>query len=577
MNICLIILLLFTSCLFGGLDHLYGSEEKVAERIHAHILVRDYASACQEAKEGVAQHSESRVLWEAWLQALAKKGDEKETGTVWNQYLERFPDGCSRRDLLEHLAWGVIENGAHSASPLTRLLALLGAFYSQDAKGVALLHRALSDSNAYVRGTSVKLASHLRDAKLKAEIVRLFKKESNWQVRLEVIKALGKMHIEEAKPDLVALIGSSRSQAEEKAVAISSLVNLLDTAEKAEVEKLAKSDRGDLRLLACELIEHFELKRDVDLLLPLLQDTRADVRAAAWHALGSLRVHTPSFFSLASKALKDPDPATAITAAWALTLVDPTAGQEALAPWLKDDRAEVRRLAAAALVATGPYGLPLAQKTFLTSDDPYVRLNIALGLLGERVSTDKACEALAKGLFQYEERWMWQEESLFQALAPSDIKHNEAIPNYPEAVNQMVRLEILNRLAIMRYPRTHEALRRYLKEKRWEISGMAAFLLLTEGDETAVDAVQELLKDPDQKVRNNAALVLAQWGRGDEVIQMLQEAYEGADREMKEMILEGLGRAGVATSIPFLAAKLQEPYPALRLIAAAALLQTLYH
>ena len=568
---------LYVTVIFLFFSCLAASEEKIAQRVRAHLLIRDFSSACQEAREGVAQHPQSRLLWEVWLQALAKKGDEKEMGAAWKRYLELYPDGCSRRELLESLAWGVIENGTRSSSPLTRLMALLGAFFSQDAKGVALLQRALSDSNAYVRATTVKLSSHLHDAKLQDEIVRLFQTERNWKVRLEVIRALGKMQIRSAEPDLIALIGRPQSQAEEKAAAITALVNLLDTAEKPEVEKLAKSDRAGLRLLACEVIEHFELKRDVDLLTALVSDTRAEVRAAAWHALGMVRASGVALKALVSKALKDPDPAVAITAAWNLTLQDPAAGQAALAPWLEHETADLRRLASAATVATGQYGLPLTQATFAKTQDPYVRLNMALGLLGQRVSTDKACEALAQGLFQLEERWMWEEDNGFQALAPSDLKHDEGVPNYPEAVNQMVRLEILNRLAIMRYPETQRALRRYLKEKRWEISGMAAVLLLTEGDETAIDAVIELLKDPDQKVRTGAAFILAQWGRGEEAVQVLQEAYGEADREMKEKILEGLGRAGVASSLPFLAAKLQEPYPSLRLMAAAALLETLYH
>jgi HEAT repeat protein len=172
---------------------------------------------------------------------------------------------------------------------------------------------------------------------------------------------------------------------------------------------------------------------------------------------------------------------------------------------------------------------------------------------------------------------MWDEEGLFKVLAPSTVKHDEIIPNYPESVNQLARLEILNVLAVMKYPHAQSAIRTFLKEKAWGITGMASVVLLTEGDEAAIELVRELLNDPDQKIRVQAALVLSLWGEGEEAISILKEAYPTADRDMKERILESFGRIGAKSSLPFLTEKLQEPYQSLRIIAAAALLQCLYH
>ncbi|MCE5317085.1 MAG: HEAT repeat domain-containing protein [Parachlamydia sp.] len=559
---------------------LVGSEEAIGQRIRAHLLVHDYDTASEEAREGVRQYTDSRILWEAWLQTLAKKGDGKEASQVWKSYSERFPDAFERREVLEYLAWGVIENGARSSSPQIRIMAMLGAFFSQDAKGVALLSEGLKDSNAQVRTIAVKLSGRLFDATLQDEIRRLFRSESNWQARLEVIRAAGSMRIVSLQPELVAIVGSTQSHAAEKAAAMTALVNLLDTVDRNEVEKLAKSDRAGLRQLACVVIRHLQLKRDADLLVQLVSDNRAEVRAAAWHTLGTLRLSqvepAQSLSNLARKSLSDPDPSVAITAAWALTLIDPTTGQAALEPFLAHQEKEVRLLAAAALSATGQYGLPLAQAIFARTKEPSMRLNLALGLLGQRVQTKEACSAVAEVLLQ-QERWMLDERGGFEMVLPSTLKHDEAIANYPEAVNQMVRLELLNVLAVMKYPETTALLKRYLKERNFEISGMAAVLLLKEGDEEAVDAVQGLLKDPDQKIRTQAALILSLWGRGDEALAQMQGAYPDADRQLKEKILEGLGRTGVHSTIPFLVSKLQEPYPSLRLIAAAALLETLYH
>ena len=124
--------------------------------------------------------------------------------------------------------------------------------------------------------------------------------------------------------------------------------------------RLAHSDRAGLRLLACQIVQHFELREDVDQIIPLLDDHRADLRAAALHTLGLLRIghhEGPPLQELFRAKLDDNDPSVAITAAWGLTLSDAEAGQKAFQRWFKNDqKLEVQRMAAAALAATGKYG-----------------------------------------------------------------------------------------------------------------------------------------------------------------------------------------------------------------------------
>jgi len=172
---------------------------------------------------------------------------------------------------------------------------------------------------------------------------------------------------------------------------------------------------------------------------------------------------------------------------------------------------------------------------------------------------------------------MWQQEGQFRTLAPSDLRYNQSIPNFPEVQNQLTRLEIHSVLAIMNFPDAEEAIRTFLKEHSWGVSGVAAVLLLEEGDEAALEIVRELLNDPDQQVRIQAALVLALWGRDESAAETLQQAYPNADRQIKERILEGLGRIGAKDSLPFLVDRLSEPYQSLRIIAASAIVQCINH
>lgn len=555
-------------------------EGLIVKRIQSHLLIQDPTSACKEANDALKIYPQNEHLLEAYIKSLAKTGNEKDMMLVWERYASSCPTAYKNRELLEDMAWAVITQGSTSSLPLIRIMGLLGAFFAQDAKGVDVLHRSLHDTSSLVRAVGVELSGNLNDAKLCDEVLRLLREESVWKVRLQVIKAIGKMKISIAKPELIAIVADDRNMAEEKVAAIQALVHLLDTAERAEVVKLATSDRAGLRMLACQLVEHFELNRDLDCIVPLLKDHSCDVRASALKVLGKLRIRnyqgTP-VIRVVEAMLNDPDTTTAITAAWVLTLNDLQQGQKAFTKWLKHDNRDVRIQAAAALGACGKYAFPLLLTVFRESSDPYVRMNLALSLIGQQKSTEDACTALYEGLINVEDRWMWKDYDFCRALSPSNLKYIDAGDDHPEAASQLVHLDILNIIAIMKCPKAQEAVAQFLQQKTWGITGMASALLLTEGDEEALDLVTNMLNHPEHKVRVQSALILALWGRDEKVIAILQGAYRDGDRDLKEKILEGIGHVGAQSSIPFLLDKLKEHHQSLRIIAASALLQCLYH
>lgn len=571
--------LIFILCLFIAQGYAL-TDEQYGQRVKAHMVVGDNISACYEAYAGLQAYPQSKILWMTYLRALAKAGDEKTLMAHWRLLSEKFPEERTNRELLECLAWAVIEKGSVSSAPLIRVTAMLGAFFSQDAKGVSILLKGLRDEHIYLRAAVIKLASLLHDTAIQDVLLDLLRTEKVWSVRLEVIQAVGKLRMADARPDLMKIIAQENAHIEEKTAAIEALVILSDEAEREHVMSLAKSDRVGMRLLACEMIAHYMQKDDIDLLYPLLYDYHAAVRAKFFETLGRLRITRVGgndVAELAAKSTGDPDPLVAITAAWVLTLNDPGRGQRAFATLLQHQTEAVRHLASSALGAVGKYGLPLTLQAFHQQTDPYIKMNLALGLIGQRLATQTACDCLFQGLNQQKERWAWQEEGGFRTLAPSKEKHDEAIPNYPEAVNQLTRLEVLQVLAVVHYPKAQQAIKNFLQESNWGITGLAAALLLTEGDEDAVELVKQLLQDPDQKIRVQAALILSLWGSGEDAVSLLQSSYGQADRELKGQILEGIGRVGAQSSLTFLADRLQEPFPTLRIVAAAALLECLYH
>lgn len=574
--------LLTAACLFLG-DLLAQGPDVSIRRIQAQLIIKDFSSAYEEAKQALISYPDSALIHEGYIKSLAYLGREKEMLKAWDTYVGLFPHKQTNRELIEEMCWGILNKASNSNALLTRLMALLAAYFSQDARGVDILYQGLLDPNSAIRSVSVQLASHLFDAKLLDQIKRLFKEEKAWIVRQQVIKAVGQMRIVSLRSELENLIGSNQSLAEEKALAIEALIELLDEIKREEIERLTFSNRAGLRLLACEAIAHFHSLRDQDCLFALAEDHHADVRAAALQALGLLHSSEKKndIMILARKSCQDTSPRVAISAAWLLTLYAPVEGQTIFAEILKADRRDIRILAASAISATGRYGADLAMRWLEKHEDPYVRLNLALGLVGQRLLIEQAANVLEEGLTTEKEKWIWAKQGIFRALTPRSIKRleseSESIASTPEMENQLIRLEILNILAILQSPTAQEAVRRFLMERTWGVSGVAAALLLTEGDESAINLVQDLLKDSNSKIRLQAALILSLWGREESAINVLEQGYGSADKELKEKILEGLGRIGSMSSIPFLIQALKEPSQTLRIIAAMALIQCLNH
>lgn len=566
----------FLLCLFSSIC---AEDLSPIRRIKCHLLINDLDSACQEARELLGFHPEDSQLWRIYIESLAKAGREKEMMHVRRQYKERFPNQNEDSGLIEQMAWGVITKGSHSSSPQVRLFSLLGSYFGQDARGVAILAEHLRDNNSCLRSASVQLASQLRDAILIDGIWELLQKEKTGDVRLEVIKALGKMKLFESKKYLLAIIAHNEASAEEKEAAIQSLVHLVETAERKEMELLVNSSRAGLRLLACKVIVHCGLKRDTDLLVALLKDHNSEVRTAALHALGMLRINHYNNIPLQEMVQplsSDLQPVVAITTAWLMTLSAPEQAQILFQQWLQHHNQEIRLLASAALAACGKHGMPYLIQAFHQSSDLLVKGNLALALIGQRSAVGEACDTLFEILTKETRRLMWSEVGGFRALVPSTLRFSSEKED-PEAENYLVRLELFNVLSILQYHKAQDAIVDLLQKQRWGVTGIAAALLLTEGDESSIQVVARLLEHPVAKVRIQAALILSLWGREEKAIRVLQASYADADREMKEKIIEGIGRIGADSSIPFLIERLEESSQTLRILAAAALLQCLYH
>jgi len=557
---------------------LFGSsEEEAARTIFAHLKVHDPQSAVESGKKLIELHSESKAVRLAYLQALAEKGDEAEVFRAWRGWQEGL---AKDRKALEVLAWSVLKKGELSPQTYIHLSSLIGASLTRDVRAVPMLMAAMRSSSALFRLFGVRFAAYLGDGALQEELARLLEEETVWFVRQEVIRAVGQLRIAPLKPHLMRLVAKERGLVEEQVEAILALVHLYDGVRRSDLEKLCLSKRAGLKRLGCELIGYYNLGAEAPFLKTMLADASPEVRAHALETLGFLQERVDEIKLRA--LLLDPHPLVAITAAWVLCRQGEQEAQaegvEAMRQWLSDIHPKWRWMAAALFSRCGPKAYPAMENALKTHDDRFVKVNLALGLIGQRTSLEAACEALDAFLHDSETGClMWDEAASHRMMVPSRVFHIEGIQNYPKIVDQLARLDLLNILCMLKYPKALDVVKHFVQEEAGRALGPAARVLLQEGDEEALAVIGQLLKEADPQVRVQAALMLAFYGSDPEAIQILQSAYHEVDREMKIQILEAIGHVGSYDSIPFLIEILGEPFQLMRVIAASAIVQCLYH
>lgn len=574
--ICLFILMIGGVPLFAneGGNATVDSAAMEIRRIQAHLIIRDYDRACNEAQAALKNHPGALPLYPLAIEAWGRQGNEQQMWMVWKQFIDTFSLQHDNGALLDILAWGVLQKGATAPSAIIRTAALLGAASGNDARGVQLILHALRDTNIVVRGVAVQFVPQMRDSCLVNQLMTMLEEEKEWRVRLEVMRALGQLQYTPAKAMLLSILSNEQSSVEERALAMEALVNMTESASREEVKALVTSSRGGLRALGCQVVMHLDLGRDVDLVTELLHDPLADVRAIALLTLGVLKNKQSEFVRVA-ECLADSNPLVGITAAWLMALYDDPRGFKAFRTWFQNPSQEIQVRAAAALSATGKHGLPLMIEIFRESKEEYVKINLAWGLIGQRELSEEVADFLQKQLKKHPERWCMENEAIFQRVVPSQWRTHTSLLVDLETENQLTRLEVLNQLALIDSEKALPAIKYFLSTSRWGITGVASLLLLREGDETALDGVRCLLNDPQPQVKIQAALALAQWGRDPAALQVLQEAYPASERRIKEVIIEAIGRIGDRSAIPFLVERMQEPHQTLRLLAAAAVIETL--
>ncbi|MGM0440325.1 MAG: HEAT repeat domain-containing protein [Chlamydiota bacterium] len=562
-------LVLWVSCSVS----LYGNNciasEKFIQRVDDYLLLGDSHAALQEAQRGVECYPQHSPSYAALIRAYALFDPGSKMMEAWRSYSRQFPEESYDPLLLEDMAWGILRQGGNSSNFNTQLFGVLGAALTRDIYAVPLLMNALDSSSAPLRRLACQLTPLLGDEVLKAALLDKLTKEKSLQVRIALINTLGALEYAPAGPVLSRWLDSEERREVEIVACVHALGKIFPRPTDKEVYELGRSALGAERMLACWMVAEFRLDGLLDeVVIPLLKDAQPIVRAAAAQTEALLDRPTEQLNS----SLGDLDYRVRCSAAWG------AAGSLAdiFDPLLFSSDQKCRYLAAGVLATLGERGAEYAAEVLESSEDPWVRLNLAIGLIGQRYKVKQASEALLEAL-ESDERMMWAEQGFISYLAPSEVEFNPLIPNYPEVVNQSTRLDLLNILAVVDHDQAQDAIMSFLQQPWWGITGLAATNLLEEGSLETVELLEELLNSEDSKVRVQAALVLALQGRDPQAVPVLEEAFDNVDRSLQLVILEASGRVGDPNSLPFLVGVLDSPFQSLRFAAASSLIQCLNH
>ncbi|MGR3973512.1 MAG: hypothetical protein QRY72_02935 [Candidatus Rhabdochlamydia sp.] len=559
------------TCILLSCHYLSGSEEQGVKRIYSQLNIHDPWSAVVEGEALMQLYPGSAAVKMAYLEALAEKGDERALFQEWMKHKDIF---SLEKKAVEIVAWATLHQARRAPQLSVQTAALIGSALTSDVKAIPLVVSALRSQNALLRFLGVKLSRHLGDDLLVHELIRLFQEEKVWFVREMLIEIIGELRIEALKDPLFEAISTTSLCSEEQAKMMMALTHLCSVPTAEHLQFLFSSPKAVLREFGCHLVAYYDLTHHIPDVTALLNDYSLDVRQEAIETLIFLEHPIPS--SILKPLIQDRHPQVALTAAWAACCLGEQEGIEVLQQGLTHAEGKWQRLAAALLSRSGRLTQNLAITYLHSHDDEFVKVNLALGLIEQQVAIQQGCEVIDQFLHQIgSQKLMWDSSSSQKVLAPSEVRHLEQSYNYPQMIDHLTKLDLMSLLCTLQYEGVKQQIKELLKSENLEVTACAGVILFQEGDEEIIPLLKQLTLDPNPSVQAQAALILTVCTEDEEALKILQSVYDQVGYEVKIQILEVISQRGTKDVIPFLLARLEEPFQLLRVIAASSLIQCL--
>lgn len=553
------------------------SETDPSDRIYNHIFLQNYAQASKEAERYLASDPENIHVRSAYLRSLSNQGNVERAFKEWQLLEAKINDESTYRSLIESLAWGILSK--HSNQLNVHMSSIVGAALTQDARALPILIQGLRSSNALIRVTSAQLTKSYRDTRIIDELLKQLTNERVWYVKLEILQALGQLRVEKAVPLLESIIRDDQSQIEERTAAMSALCSIQEDVTEEDIIRLVKSSRIGERHFAARAVLAFEKREMLQHIFPLMGDASPEVIVAGITTSVLLGSPSEELSNHLSSLVEHAHAEVAISAAWGLGIIGKRAGIERLKVFLLSPYAHIRQIAASALSFFAYEHEQELLNCIRDQADPFVRLNIAKGILctgSKSRSAQNEVVSLLKGVRQ---RLMTITglNPLFQVITASTVRHTFGMQQYPAYVDSVTRLDLINILAVRQNKEALAMVESFLTETQLGVSFSAALILIQEGVEESIELVHTLLQHENEMLRLQAAFILAFMGEEEKAFPILKSTYTQASRDVKVHILQAMGHIRSKDSIAFLLEVMQDPFLVLRVVSASSLIQCVYN
>ena len=530
-----------------------SQENLLINRIKNCLLISNFEEAVEISEYANRKFLNCDELEKLLIISWARNGQEQKALNLLEPYVAKLSSADDIREIYREIAWSIIERNYDTSAITLRQICLLAASISGESRGVNLLLKGLVDTNYVVKKAAIEFSSQLPDKALQDHVLKIVETEKNREIVKASIVALGNMNAKQAVNHLKTVIAAENVPVAEQILAINSLLQILDSVDVETLQRLSQSNRFIVKLFVCQAISHFNLVNCKNILISLINDPNAMVRASALKNLGLLNIQNDDLknvkisFSFSS----DLDTEVQVTKGWFLLLHGDVEGEKILERSLLSHRKEEALLASAAIKNLGSRALNISQKWFKKHQDPFVRLNLSMHLLSQESSIKEATSELESLCLNLKDRLAPSDNSLFEHITSAHKVKSSSLDDLI-IQDQLTRLGVLNLLIDNHSSRAEMILHELMQKKKWEIAFGAGLLAMSLSNDSAVEMLNKHLSDPSAKIKLKSALILSLWSRDEKPLAVLKEAYKLAPHDIKARILEAIARIGSDESLLFL-------------------------
>jgi hypothetical protein len=568
--------LLFFLCLFHCLlaeDSLISYKENIGDLRGALLEV-----------EKLLVESPSQDLLEKKIKLLSETAGFQKTYRYWDQHRTDFElNEKTYRKILESICWAKLKEGFFEGSLESRRVCLIAAALQNDVQALIFISQGLKSQNQWMRNIAAQLSANYLDSNLWEQIKAMFSAEMPSEWMHIVINLVGKIPLKIWEGDLEKLVRDKNLSQGVYLSAIEALMSMQGDLQAEDLDRILEGRKEfDKNLFEAKALATFNLKPSSAQVLRLLEQNSEELVILTCRSLMLLddfQIESEVESKLRELQKGRLHSSLAVSSLLLLKKNDQTS-RRMIKERLFSKKQNAALLACAYAKLCGPLLLEEMKEALEANVDIYVKANLVYSVFLLESEEKMPLEKLSKNLAVVLDEGSFSPVSHFfpfvdvEVLVPYGFYNSFASEDRTHQI-QVSKLELLQLWASKDPKEAKKYLELFLSQLSLKNMHLAMELSLTEQLYNHDDLLKEMLDSENEKVKLEAAILLAHLRRDKEVIRLLHQSYEQVDYKRKFRILEALFAVAEKESWDFLESTLKEPYGQLSYIAAAGLLKSL--